>query len=286
MDENTLKSMHDLVAKHFEPTVLEVEAGKVIVTSNNSEVHDLEEIIERAQPYTRRPMGHSTHHTLASLIAHAKRYKDDDAVAFCSVDVTSPGITTVYDYHPVQENKGGHRDFKAHYSFPFSTQWKRWTSKVGKQLSVKDFAELLEDGIGDIATPGESSPQLPGVRYATGAELLTLAEGLTVRIEQRVVNQRKADNGTTTLVFSEEHSSEKGEPLKIPNGFLLGIPIFTGGVPYGIPVRLRYRVANGAVAWSIALHNADRCLEDAIAEAANKFAAETGLPVFTGTSDR
>jgi uncharacterized protein YfdQ (DUF2303 family) len=287
MDADTLKSMHELVAKHFEPTVLEVQEGHVVVAPGEMKVHDLDAIVQRNLPYTRRAKGRSQHDTLASLIAHANRFKSEESVAFCGAR-DGGRICVVYDYHPEEGPHGGRCEFIADYAFPYSTPWRRWTSKLGKQMSVKEFAELLEDGISDVSTWAEGSPTLPGVRYANGAELLTLAEGLTVRVEQRVVNQRKADNGTTTLVFSEEHSNEKGEPLRIPNGFLLGIPIFTGGPLYAVPVRLRYRIANGAVTWVLAMNNTERCLEDAIKEAAATFAKETGLPVFDGApgSDR
>lgn len=288
MDQNTLAAMHALVQKHFQPTAHAMEAGMVLLAPSGHVLHDLEDLIEKHRPYPKRAKGTSTHHTLDSLIEHAKRHKvEGDSVVFCSLADDHPVLEVVYDYHPSDEDRGGWGEHRACYEFPLSEAWRNWLHATRQQISVAQFAELLENGISDVRDPSsvENAPELPGVKYATPSELLTLASGLNVRVEQYVVEQRRPENGTATITFAEQHTNDKGEPLKIPTGFLIGIPVFLGGTAYAIPVRLRYRILNRAVMWSLTLHDAETAKRDAITEAAKRFANETKLPLFYGTPD-
>lgn len=282
-----LAAMHDLVLDTLQPTVHDVAAGKVLVTSDDHRVHDLEKILDEHREHPRRARESSVHHTLASLIQHARRHARPESADFCELAGVAPKVTVVYDYQPAQDaSRGAWREHRATYAFPPSDAWVRWTGVDGKALSVAAFAQLLEDGIADVRDPAsaDANLQLPGVRYASPAELLTLAEGLSVRVEQVVVDQRRAANGTCTMTFAEAHADEKGEPLKIPGGFLLGIPVFLGGAAYAVPARLRYRVKNRQVEWSVHLHNAETCRRDAITEAAATFSEESGVVTYMGAA--
>lgn len=288
MDPNTLAAMHALVQRHLEPSIHTMEEGRVLVTPREYAVHDLEDLLEKHRLYPKRARGTSTHHTLESLIQHANRHKvEGDTVVFCSLGDINPALEVVYDYHPSDEDRGGWSEHRAVYEFPLSKAWQDWVSATRQNLTVAQFAELLENGISDVRDPSgvEDVPELPGVQYATPTELLKLAGGLSVRVEQYVAEQRRAENGTATLTFAEQHTNDKGEPLKVPTGFLIGIPVFLGGASYAIPVRLRYRILNRVVMWSLMLHDAEAVKRDAVTEAAKRFADETKLPLFYGTPD-
>ena len=290
MDSAALSDMHALVKEHLDPTTIEVEAKTVLVTSNEQTVHDLEEILEKHLDRPKRPRGATTHDTLASLVEHANRHKiAGDSVAFCSLTGHSPCLTVVYNDHSgADQEHAGWRDWRAKYSFPFSDAWLRWTNAAGKSLSVQEFAELLENGIGDIRDPAgiEDPPTLDGVIYARPTELLTLAQGLSVRVDQNVADYRRLENGASVMGFSEKHeTSVDGKPVTVPGGFLLGVQVFVGGAAYPVPVRLRYRVKDRQVTWTIVLHDAAGVRRDAIIEAAERFKSETSLPLFFGTPD-
>lgn len=285
MDSQTLRDMHDLVREHLEPAVIGVAAHQVLVTSNEHTVHDLHEIFEKHLPHPKRPKGTSVHQTLDSLIAHAQRHSDPgETVAFCNLTNGQGRIIAVYDYHPAEMDRGGWRQHHAVYDFPLTDAWKRWTSLAGRSLSVQEFAELLEERIEDVRDPSEA-PELPGVTYATASELLTLAQGLSVRVEQQVAEVRRLHNGTSQIQFSEEHKGPDGTPVRVPTGFLLGLQVFLGGEAYPIPARLRYRVKDRQITWQIGLHDAEGIRRAAIEAAAKRFAEQTKLPLFFGTPD-
>lgn len=288
----TLAAMHDLVQRHLKPQVVDVAERTVLVTAGTQAVHDLTETLDKHRAHPRRAKGTSTHDTLDSLVAHARRHATADSAAFCAILAAAPQIVAVYNYQPPAgdpaDERGAWRDHRAAYTFPLSEAWTRWNALAGRWLTVQEFAELLEAGITDVADPAAldaAAPRLPGVAYASPAELLTLSQGLTVRVEQQVADHRRLDNGTAQLVFTEAHTNEHGAPLRVPNGFMLGVPVFAEGEAYALPARLRYRVQKGAVVFQVALHNAATVRRDAIRRAAERFAAESGVPLFYGVPD-
>lgn len=286
--ESDLQAMHDLVAGQLAPRIVDAKRGAVVVvrdSEGNESLEALDPHVHDTVP--ERARGTSTHDTLESLIAHAQRHKSSETVAHCAIAGDRPSIVVVYNAQPAEAaaaggSRGAWRDHRAVYAFPFSQQWRRWVNAAAKTHSVADFAALLEDGIGDVRAPDASAPQLPGVTYAAPSDLLTLASGLQVNVEQIVVENRTLSNGTKTIQFAEKHSDAKGEPLRVPTGFLLGIPVFLGGPPYAVPVRLRYAVREGRISWAFALHDVDAALRDAISAAANTFGGQTQVPVFYG----
>lgn len=265
--------------------------GHVLLARHGYVLHDLGAIADKRALCPRRATGTTCHHALDSLIRHATAHVvPGTTAAYCSLAERDAKLTVVYNDHPANDeagpaDDGGWRDHRATYAFPLSDPWKLWTQAANRPLSVQEFAELLESGIADVRAVAAEGELLPGVKYASPAELLTLATGLSVRVEQHVVEQRRHDNGTATLIFAEEHKNEKGESLNIPNGFLLGLRVLQDGAAYALPVRLRYRIAKGQVTWILAPHEAEAVRREAIEGAAKTFAEATKLPLYFGTPD-
>ncbi|NJL72856.1 MAG: DUF2303 family protein [Candidatus Competibacteraceae bacterium] len=104
-------------------------------------------------------------------------------------------------------------------------------------------------------------------------------------------------SGGGKLVFEEEHKDASGNTLVIPAGFVIAIPVFAPGAERAedgsakieldvIPVRLRYRVSNGRVQWTLVPHRLDLVLRDALSDAVARVRRETGVPVFEGTPEK
>lgn len=291
MDEGTLQAMRAIVAEAVAPEEIEVAPDRVLVVRADQRVVDLERYAMRYERNPRRAVGTSVHHTLDSLTRHAKRHGDVNvAAAFVDAVTDTPRMVVVYNYHTAAGDAGW-CDHRAEYAFPLSDAWKRWTAAAGKALRVEDFARLLEDGIGDVWDPkapeAANVPRLPGTLYATPTELLALADGLTVNVQAKVGESRRLDNGTHQVTLVEEHetTNRTGTPVRVPNAFLLGVPVFVGGAVYGLPVRLRYRVVERMLVWSLVLHNAAEAKREAVADAARMFGEQTGLPVLFGTPE-
>jgi uncharacterized protein YfdQ (DUF2303 family) len=226
--------------------------------------------------------------TIDSFVDHVKRFADEDSAIFANDDPKSPALLAVLDYHRAgavaAPRFGKHR---TSYQFPVSEEWAAWMAPRDS-LDQASFAAFLEDRIGDVMDPssvGEGTradAEKLGINLVGPAKLLELARGLSVRVDSQVAQHVNLSTGETSLAFDEAHKDKAGKPLKVPNGFVVAIPIFRGGALYQIPVRLRYRVRSGSITFSTALHRPEESFRDAFAEACAKAAEATGLPLFYG----
>lgn len=245
----------------------------------------------RAAPARRK--GTATLTDLDSLIAHVNRFKDSDTVLFASDTRASPSITAVLDYHRTgaagEPRFGGHR---AKFAFPLSDEWTAWTTTNKKAFRMAEFAAFLEDRIIDVLDNKEDLPddmgrfvKAIGGNIASPSKLMEIAFGLKVNEKSAVAETVNLSSGEGEISFVAQHTDEKGAPLKVPNLFLIGIPVFKGGPAYRIAVRLRYRKSDGGLSFWYEMWRDDRVFDDAFSEALSRTRDETGLPVLLGSPE-
>lgn len=245
----------------------------------------------RTRPERREGTAHLTR--LDSFIEHVNRFKSEASALFARLG-TEPSLLAVYDYHPAgpdpsQAANGNHR---AEYQFPLSNEWRTWlaASSDEKSFSQEEFAQFLEDNLQDISDPRGLSPDSfagrfqseAQVTFATPARVLELAKGLTVRSNAKVRNAVNLDTGERQLTYEQLNTNDAGEPLRVPQAFVVTIPVFEGGSLYPIPVRLRYRVRETTIRWSLKLHRPSFCLTHAVQRACELAQEKTTLPLLYG----
>lgn len=283
---------------NLEPRVLGVPRGSVdqvtvLVAPNGFNVHDLKPWMDKYLPAPERRRGTATLTDLDSFITHVNRHADPDSVVFADTTPGAPKLTAVFDYHRAGPEAaarwGTHR---AVYPFPLSDEWQVWTAKHERPMTQLDFAQFIEDRVVDVAEPAGASEgakalvEKLGCDLAGPARLLELSRGLSVRVNGRVTEARNLSTGEAQLSYEARHETDEGQPLKVPGAFLLAIPVFRGGAPYGLPVRLRYRVKEGQITWHVALYRTDFALTQSIGEALARVRAATGLPVLEGSPEQ
>jgi hypothetical protein len=231
---------------------------------------------------------------LDSFIAHVDRFKDAGSIVFARDDRQAPTLTAVLDYHHVGADAdprfGQHR---TKFAFPLSDEWKAWTAQNKKPLRMVDFAAFLEDRIIDVIDG--ALDDLPddmqrfvaaiGGNIASPSKLMEIAVGLKVHEKSNVGETVNLASGEGEISFITQHTDEKGRPLKVPNLFLIGIPVFKNGPAYRIAIRLRYRKAEGSLAFWYEMWRQDPVFDDAFKEAVDRVRAETSLPVLFGTPE-
>ncbi|MFO1156643.1 MAG: DUF2303 family protein [Rhodospirillales bacterium] len=286
-------------------TMRELVGGDIINLNNGHGVAvvpsglRLESLKRYADEYAAAPdrrRGTANIDDLDSFVALVNRFKDGDSVIFADRDAAKPSLTAVLNYDHAGGN-GAPRfgDHRIVYAFPLAEAWCAWGERDGKKLGQGDFAEWLENRIGDIMPPPTSADladgRFPGLAAfageATGAwadvrRLVELARGLTVNVASRLKESRNLQTGEASLVFEAEHQDAQGAPLKVPSLFLLGLPVFDQGPAYRIAARLRYRVAGQALAWFYQLWRPELAFRHAIHEACRRAGDETALPLFYG----
>lgn len=294
----------DLMRRYARPRVIKVERGHdtaatVLALPKGMALHSVKELLDEYRTAPERRKGTARLADLDSFIAHANRFKDEDSALFADPSPTSPTLTSVIDYHhagvedledcDVRARFGEHRGV---YAFPLSEAWEAWTKSNKTQMTQGDFAAFVEDRLPDIGDPGDAGDSAKalagqlGASYATPSRLLDLSRGLSVRVGARVTNAQNLSTGEATMVFEASHQDEKGAPLRVPSAFLVSLPVFRSGALYQLAVRLRYRLNGGQVVWWFELHRPDRVFDHAFAEACEKAAKETGLPLYLGSPER
>lgn len=255
----------------------------------------LKALIEEYRTAPERRVGVATMLTLESLIDHTNRFKDADTAVFADNRRDTPCLLTVFDYHRIgAEGAPRFGTHRASYQFPLSDEWQAWAKFDGATMDQSEFAEFLEDRIGDVEVPpelgGDDEPTQKlaallarlGGRLAGPATLMDLSRGLKVTADERVHQALNLSSGESQIQYACEHRDEQGAPLKVPNLFLITIPVFNSGDVFRIPVRLRYRVRGGAISWSYHLHRTDQVFDAAFTDACRMVIEATELPLFVG----
>ncbi len=245
----------------------------------------------RTQPVRRK--GTATLLDLTSLIAHVERFKDSDTLIFAQDNRQAPSLTAVLDYHKAgaasDPRFGEHR---AKFAFPLSDEWKAWVGSDKKPMSMADFAAFLEDRIIDVLDDPSDLPddmqrfvKAIGGNIASPTKLMEIAVGLKVHEKSNVGETVNLASGEGEISFVSTHTDGSGKPLKVPNLFLIGIPVFKNDASYRIAVRLRYRKRDGGLLFWYELWRQEPVFDFAFGEALDRVRKETGLPVLLGSPE-
>jgi uncharacterized protein YfdQ (DUF2303 family) len=280
----------DYVSAHHDVQILDVGGIPAAAVPSGMTLRGVKALRDEYLTKPERLKGTARLETLASFIAHVQRFKDDGSAIFARLG-DKPSLRAVYDYNdgPQSPRFGEHR---AEYVFPLSREWAAWTAIDGKPMEQGAFAAWMEDHAADVVDP--TIPQAQGaveklaaveIRPGTPTQILGFSRGIDVRVESTVVNRVNLPTGGQKLIFDESIKGAAGEPLDVPGGFVVALPLFDGGDHYALPVRLRFRVEKGRVVWSIAILGAADVLREAVTAAAEKARAETEAPLFYGTPE-
>jgi hypothetical protein len=304
----------DLVSKHIKHELVELavpdpDSPSVLVLPSGLQAYSIKRYLDEFRTAPERRKGTAFLVELESFIEHVRRFKDVDSALFAGPDDEEPDLTAVFDYHrrcnvpivgadgeelgasPVEgaPRFGEHR---AVYQFPLADEWKAWTAQHGKPMAQGEFATWLEDRIVDVADPDGAFASAKQFAHALGIpsfaapnRLLDLSRGLTVHVDERAQAKVNPSTGETTVFYQAEHNNESGAPLAVPRAFIIQIPVFRAGVAYQLPVRLKYRLGGGKLAWFYELHDARKAFDDAFREACERAAEATGLPLFYGSPE-
>ncbi len=266
------------------------DKAELIYVPKGMEVQSIKKYLDEYRTAPERRKGTARLTTLQSFIAHVNRFSDEHSALFGDDNPQQPRLVAVLNYHEQKAGAPRFGDHRAQYTFPISEEWTTWTTTG--VMSQAAFAEFIEDHIGDVIDPSKGLgaqtiafvEQLE-IALATPSQLMTLSKGLTVYAESKVVNKQDLSTGEGHLAFEVEHRDVHGAPLKVPRGFAVAIPVFTGGDRYTLPIRLRYRVSNAKVTWELKPHRVELAFRHAITEACAKAADETQLPLFYGAPE-
>lgn len=265
---------------------------------------------ERLKPARRT--GTARFESADSLIAWTNRHKSNDSVIFAKIEGSDHhAITTIIDYHEagapetsrvMPDQRANACRHRGHFPFPLSDEWRRWTGASGKALSMAEFGEFIEENAKDVLDPtpallGAGKPSAPweermietaqrlGGRFGSYAVLQSLANGFKVIESQDVEVKINRDTGETEVQFLTQHKQPDGQPVKVPNLFMVAIPVFQLGALWRLAVRFRYRKVGGDIRFTLAIHEASVIRRKAMLEVVEAVVKATDLPVFIGSPE-
>lgn len=270
------------------------EKINIVTVPSSRKLESIKRFIDEYRTRPERKAGTSTMDTIGSFVDQVNRSKDANSVIFADVaNRLSPKLIAVLDYNvsgPTGDPRFGQH--KVVHNFPVSEEWKAWTAKPIENLGQADFAEFLETRIMDVLDPASLDAEGKGtlaafcrqlgINLASPQALMELSRGLTVHANHTVVQAVNLSTGEVQIAFGETHTDAKGAPVRAAGGFAIAIPVFLGGAAYQIPVRLRYKVKDGKVLWSLQPQRLNVVWDDAVTEAVNAVTTKTELTTLFG----
>lgn len=254
------------------------------------ELLNVDSYFERFRTHPARKSGTAKMLTLKSFIDLTNRHKTADSAVFANTNWEKPGFVAVIDYH--EDKTAGLAAFAKHriaYDFPLSEEWKKWVEKDGEPMDQGAFAAFLEDRIAELSSPMDAEKAAWerdfSTTVATPAELIRLSRGLQVNVESRVKANVTLASGAGQISWEEDHKDSDGKPILVPGMFCLSVAPFFMGDPVRVPVRLRYRVRNGAVVWFYQIYRPDVAVTTRVLSDLAQVVAETALPAFEGAPE-
>lgn len=210
-----------------------------------------------------------TLHEAGAFSRYLNAFKDEDSIVFADRD--GHKLLAILDYHrsgpPEQPRWGTHR---ASLVLRRTAAWVRWVTANGKRMDQVAFASHIEDNLPDIASPD-------------GATLLEMVKNFEVKRAVAFSSAVRLDNGQVQFSYVEEGAgtAQKGQ-LTIPDRFVLGLAPFEGVEPYRIDARLRYRLAEGALALWYDLLRPEEYVKAAFESVVEFVEKQTNLGVYMG----
>lgn len=268
--------------------VVQVDGQDVLVLANGAEQHTFTD--EKHKPAPRRRTGNLQVADLQSFVELTNRWKHPDSIVATSSKAeknrVSASMVTVFNPAPAGSDfaKAGHSDDKVSYHFPVSKALADWLAKNELVFDQTEFAVFLEDMLPDIASPSSLKEPFPpiiaGSSYGEPLDLLNLSRRLELTVTENVVSSARLSSGETEMKFSQEHKATAGgQTVRIPDAFLLRLPLFDRGQFYVVPVRLRYRVKDGKPVFSYSIYRLANILENAVADCESVVSKACELPM-------
>lgn len=276
-------------------STIEISHGiDVAVVPSGKSVVSLKPFLDQYAAAPDRITGTATLRDEASFVEHVIQMRMSNTRIFANPDASAPSLTAVYDYHAVDGETqepafGVHR---AHWPLALSKEWNAWTGAAGKSMSPTEFAKFLEKHVPDVYWGDQHSDytkmliaQLE-LRLATPSSLIALSRNLAVNVDVQVRQAQTLASGEIAITYVEQHKDGEGQPIKVPNAFLIAIPVILGGPAYQLLARLRYRIREGKVSWAYDLHRTDLAFDAAVKEICERVQTETDRTVFLGSPEK
>lgn len=269
--DGDLRAVIDTAIRSAEPHELD-EAGQlvgvVVPDGGRLELVDVTARLAGHQPEPARASGTYKTATVQSFIDITRRHESTTLTVW--VHPTSGRVVAVLNDHgPSQDPEWG--DHRAELQLLHTEEWQRWAKHDGKLLDQESFAEHIQDGLTEIASP-------------PGAELLEIAQTMQGTTSAAWKAGVRLADGQVQIGYTEQADATAGRDgqLAIPTEFQLVLAPFVGEDVVAMDAHLRWRVRGGNLHIGYKLDNPQRVLRDALEKVAARLGEEFPGAVYFG----
>lgn len=247
-----------------DPSSAQTGAHKPYIVTTDDDGEENIRSLEHLLSHPTRKTGERHFADAASFASYFKTHKTAQTELFGTLEKGK--FLAVFDGD--SKDLAGWAEHTAAYACPKSREWNIWLRANKESMRQEQFAQFIEDNLPDIIEP-------------TGADMLEISRSLEAKKKVNFKSGIRLSNGELELAYEEtiEGTSAKGK-LKIPESFFIAIPVLTGGEPYRLEARLRYRISDGAqlTMW-YDLVRPHKSFEDAVQAAWLQIQNDTGVEI-------
>lgn len=268
-DEGAAHLIHNLSVAATQTRPVSVDLPTAVVLPEAAKVHVLDpQQFDGLRDAPRRARGTVEPATIEAFIDYVREHRTEATTIWVAPE-TGKVVAVINDHGPGADPGWG--DHRAVFTPRITAEWRRWAGADGKFMGQEQFAELLEDGLAEIAIPD-------------GGQLLEIASTMTGHTNVTWQSAVRLSNGAVKAQYVEETSAKAGQKndLEIPTAFTLVMPVFYGGDNVQVDARLRWRLKGGELLLGFRLDNPHRAVDDAIRAMDTKLGSEFSR-VYTGT---
>lgn len=185
--------------------------------------------VENLEGFAARPndkRGHAALTLTAASSEYVARHKRDGTTIF--VDRDAAVFTAIIDGHEAG-NPGWGRHTASLMLTP-TPEWVQWNERDSTAMDQKEFAEFLEDHLGEIAHP-DAALLLETCADLKAVQSLDFHQGITLA------------NGAVQFTYNEHAEAKSAtRALEVPGTFSLYLRVFEGTSHQAMNARLRWRI--------------------------------------------
>jgi uncharacterized protein YfdQ (DUF2303 family) len=246
--------------------VVDEKAGVFAVVPKDYDVKSLNDYLPRPLRIEQQVALHDAD----SFIAYVNEFKSSATHIFFNAQAEE--FTAILDYH---EGTGAPAwcDHAAVFQPRRSVEFTTWLDQNRKQMTQVEFARFLEENLPDIVEP-------------SSAELLQVALTFEAKKSVEFSSGVRLNNGQIQFQYDEvvRGTAQKGT-MEVPEVFTIGVSIHMNGPAYRIPVRLRWRLHEGKVAFWYEVVRPHKYIEDALKEIRDRITEKTSLALLAGVAE-
>jgi uncharacterized protein YfdQ (DUF2303 family) len=269
MEDNNMQAVIDAARLGQTPTAIEVVGSKAhwsVPSPQGTVIKTID--LEDGLGAPLRKRGTVQVFDATSFNAILAANEGGNATVYVNRDASAPAIVAVLNGNG--EHGPGWGDFRAEIVFRFTPQWLKWKSIDGRMMPQLQFAEFIEDNLGDIVTP-------------PGADMLEIAQYLSATRSVDFRSALRLSSGQIQFQNVESVDAKVGVgQTAIPETITLGIAPVYGLPPFKVDARFRYRIVDGKLQLGVKLQRVEDIMAAVVNDMVNGTVASEGRPAVVG----